>query len=234
MQHLLEGSSVSIVPGDSQVRVALYHRVSTLDQDPEGAKYELRRAAAQRQMVVAHEIWETGSGARNDRPGHRKLMKIVAAGQVDAVLVVKLDRFGRGSLDLLTNIHRLTDAGVRFVAVTQGLDIKPNADAMSRLMLTMLAAIAEFERDLIKERTRSGLENAKKRGSRFGRPAAPNAPSPVEVDRLRREGLSWKEIATLLKCSRSSARRASRRCVEKGAEPAGSKSLDLCEPKRAK
>ena len=81
-------------------------------------------------------------------------------GDVDAVVVWKLDRWGRSALDVLANIQALADAGVRFVAVTQGLDVKPSGDAMSRLLLTVLAAVAEFERDLIRERTLLGLARA--------------------------------------------------------------------------
>ncbi len=211
------------------LRALVYHRVSTLDQDPEGANVDLKRGANIRQMEVSHEVWETGSGARNDRPGLCRVMDIVAKGEVDAVIVVKLDRFGRSALDLLTNINSLTSAGVRFIATSQGIDIKPDADAMSRLMLTMLAAIAEYERDLIRERTRSGLDNAKKRGSQFGRPTSTSAPSPEVVTRLRQEGLSWREIANSLQCSRSAARRAAQRCAEKGVHAGDSKPLNLCE-----
>jgi DNA invertase Pin-like site-specific DNA recombinase len=128
-------------------------------------------------------------------------------GQVDAVLVWKLDRFGRSAFDLLGNIRLLEAAGVRFVAVTQGIDIRPGGDPMSRLMLTLLSAIAEFERDLIVERTRLGLANARRAGVRLGRPRAP-MPSADKVRRLKKRGATWPEIAEQLGCTIWAARRA--------------------------
>src|SRR5688572_15959702 len=89
---------------------ALYHRVSTRDQDKTLARRELRQAAAVRGLRVALEVEESGSGALNNRPGLRRVMDAANKGEVSAVLVWKLDRFGRSSLDVLGNIRRLTDA----------------------------------------------------------------------------------------------------------------------------
>ncbi len=108
--------------------------------------------------------------------------------KLDIVLVWKLDRFGRSALDLLANIRKLEDAGVRFVALTQGIDIKPGGDAMGRLMLTMLAAVAEFERSLIRERTMLGIAKARASGKRIGRPHE-DGPPAAKVRALRRDGL---------------------------------------------
>jgi DNA invertase Pin-like site-specific DNA recombinase len=134
-------------------RAAVYHRVSTLDQNPALARDELRAAAARLGSEIVLDIEETGSGARNDRPGLQRLMDAARRGKLDAVLVWKLDRFGRSALDVLANIRDLDAAGVRFIATTQGIDIRPGGDAMSRLILGVLASVAEFERDLIRERT---------------------------------------------------------------------------------
>lgn len=149
-----------------QPECILYHRVSTLDQDPELARAELRRAAELRGLVVVEEIEETGSGANNDRPGLQRAL-LVSRGR--ALLVWKLDRFGRSALDVLSNLQRHVKAGGRFVAVTQGLDVR-EGDAMSGLILAVLAAVAEFERSLIVERTRLGLARARAAGKRLGRP----------------------------------------------------------------
>src|SRR5262249_39013751 len=148
----------------------LYHRVSTLDQNPELARDELRSAARRYGYEIAIEVEETGSGAQNDRPGLQQIMDSARRGKIDAVLAWKLDRVGRSALDLLANIRALEDSGVRFIAITQGIDIKPNGEPMTRLLLTMLAAIAEFERDLIRERTRLGIARARAAGKRVGRP----------------------------------------------------------------
>lgn len=154
-------------------RVATYHRVSTLDQDPALARQELRQAAARLGELVL-EVEEVGSGARNDRPGWQRVLDSAHRGLVDVVVVWKLDRAGRSTLDLLSNIESLQGVGVRFLAVTQGLDFKPGGDAMSRLLLTVLSAVSAFERDLIRERTRLGLARAKREGKRLGKaPASP-------------------------------------------------------------
>ena len=179
-----------------QIRAAVYHRVSTLDQDQSGARAELRAAVTARGMTIAMEVEETGSGARNDRPGLAKVMAAATHGKLDAVVVWKLDRFGRSAFDLQVNIKRLEDAGVRFIAVTQGLDIKPNGDAMSKLILSVLAGVAEFERELIRERTRLGLTKARAAGRQLGRPR-------VELDlaaarSLRAAGASYASVASQL------------------------------------
>lgn len=100
------------------------------------------------------------------------------------VPVWKLDRFGRSAFDQLGNIRQLDAAGVRFVSVTQGIDIRPGGDPMSRLLITMLSAIAEFERDLIVEHTRLGLANARRAGVRIGRPRVPT-PAADKVQRFK-------------------------------------------------
>ena len=189
------------------MRVATYHRVSTLDQNPTLAREELRAAAARLGDLVL-EVEEKGSGARNDRPGLQRLMEAVRRGKVDAVVTWKLDRFGRSALDLLANIRALDAAGVRFVATSQGLDIRPGGDAMSRLVFTLLAAIAEFERDLIRDRTRLGLRRARAAGKRLGRPPSMSSAQVAQARRLRASGRSWSEVGEAVGASPFAVRRA--------------------------
>ncbi len=190
------------------VRVATYHRVSTTDQNPEGAQAELRKQVALRGFQLVTEIEETGSGTRNDREGLLNLLKLVQKREIDVVLVWKLDRFGRSALDVLNNINLLQKAGVRFVCTSQGIDISPEGDPMSRLLLTMMAAFAEFERNTISERSRMGISRAKAKGIHCGRPRGDSRPSPETVRELRKKGLSWRQIAAQLGCSHSAAYRA--------------------------
>jgi putative DNA-invertase from lambdoid prophage Rac len=195
----------------SALRVATYHRVSTLDRNPALAREELR-AAASRLGELVMEVEEKGSGATNDRPGLQRVLAEARKGAVDVVVVYKLDRFGRSTLDLLANVKQLVETcGVRFVAVSQGLDVRPGGDAMSRLLLTVLGAVAEFERDLIRDRTRLGLAAAKRRGIRLGRPAAMHDRDAAKVKRLRANGASWSAVASLVGCTVASARRAAAR-----------------------
>lgn len=185
---------------------ALYHRVSTRDQNPALARRELRQAARARGLQIALDIEETGSGAWNNRPGLRRVMEAARKGEVSAVLVWKLDRFGRSTLDVLSNIKSLTNAGVRFVAVTQGLDVRPEGDAMSNLIVTVLSGVAEFERALIAERTALAAKAARQAGRPWGRRREPG-PEPREVKALRATGVSWSEIAKRLHCTVAMARR---------------------------
>lgn len=197
------------------MRAALYHRVSTTDQDPTLARRELRAAARNRSYRVALEIEETGSGARNDRPGLRRVMDAAARGHIGAVLVWKLDRFGRSALDVHTNIRNLVDAGVRFEAITQGLRVDPQrADPMAQLLLTVLSGVAELERDLIRERTLLGIARARRAGRRLGRPPR------VELDAravraMHRSGQTWRQIAHSLGCTIPAARWAAGKGVRK-------------------
>jgi DNA invertase Pin-like site-specific DNA recombinase len=185
---------------------AVYHRVSTRDQNPKLAGRELRQAAAARGLRIVLDVSETGSGARNNRPGLRRVMDAARRGEVGAVLVWKLDRFGRSSLDVLSNIRALADGGVRFVAVTQGLDVKPQGDAISQLILTVLSGVAEFERSLIAERTALAARAARQAGRPWGRHLEAG-PEPGQVKALRAKGASWNEVATRCGCTVAMARR---------------------------
>lgn len=188
-------------------RAALYHRVSTLDQNPTLARAELRASAKRLGFRIVLDVEETGSGAQNDRPGFKRVLEAARLGKLDALLVYKLDRAGRSALDLLANIRELVEVhGVRFVVTSQGLDLKPGGDAISRLLITVLAAVAEFERDLIRDRTRLGLAAARKRGVRLGRRPAPGPPAAAVATR-RAAGQSWSKIAQDLGCTIAKARR---------------------------
>lgn len=138
------------------MRALTYHRASTRDQDPTLARATLQREARERGLDLVVEIEETGSGAKRDRPGLLRVMELAEGRRVDVVLVWKLDRFGRSCLDLLKNLERLDAAGVRLVAVSQGIDTGA-ADAAGKFTRTVLAAAAEYERSLIIERTTLGL-----------------------------------------------------------------------------
>lgn len=208
-------------------RAALYHRVSTVDQHPDAARAELRDAAKRYGFRVTLDVEETGSGANNDRPGLGRVLEAARRGHIAAVVVWKLDRFGRSALDLLANIRELETNGVRFVAITQGLDVRPGGDAMSRLLLTMLGAIAEFERDLIVERTKLGIARARKEGTPIGRPRVARPPAS-RVRALKKAGCTWDDVASELGCTVWAARQAAKEPVKKGGRkraPKSSKTL---------
>ena len=151
------------------------------------------------------------SGAKANRPDLNRLMLDAQARKFDCLLVWKLDRFGRSLVDCLNNIRTLEESGIRFIAVTQGLDTDQRNPA-SRFLLHVLGAAAEFERALIRERTQAGQQRyrtdyaAGKVGkavhSRSGRNLPPHRPKKVfdreEVVRLRHQGRSYRQIANAL------------------------------------
>jgi DNA invertase Pin-like site-specific DNA recombinase len=206
------------MPREARPPIALYHRASTVDQDPGLAREELHAAAKARGLNIVLDVEETGSGARNDRPGLAQVMDAARRGRIAAVLVHKLDRWGRSALDVLHNIRTLEEAGVEFIVTSQGLHIRPAGDAVSKLILGVLASVAEFEKSLIVERTRLGLDKARRAGKRLGRPLAADAPDPGAVAIQRAEGASWATISRRLHCHASAARRALHRLVENGTQ----------------
>lgn len=150
---------------------AIYARVSTTDQDCTTQLAEVRQYAATRGWAVLeeNEYVDTGwSGAKASRPAMDRLMKDALARKVDTILVYKLDRFGRSLINLMTAIGQLTGAGVRFIAITQGIDTDASNPA-SRLLLHVMGAFAEFEREIIKERIACGMKKAQASGTRSGK-----------------------------------------------------------------
>jgi putative DNA-invertase from lambdoid prophage Rac len=119
------------------------------------------------------------------------------------VLVWRLDRWGRSVTDLLATLQELEHLGVGFVSLTEALDLTTPA---GRAMAGLLAIFAEFEREILRERTRTGLAHARENGKRLGRPATA-ARQTAEIRKLRRTGVSKSEIARRLKVGRTSGRR---------------------------
>lgn len=178
------------------MKTAIYARVSTTDQNCEMQIRELREYVARRGWKTSVEFIDSGfSGAKASRPALDKLMSAAARREFDCVLVYKIDRFGRSVLHLSQQLAALTSYGVRFIAVSQGIDTDAS-NPSSRLMLTILAGVAEFEREIIRERTLSGVRLAKASGKTLGRPM--RVFRRDEVARLREEGLSWRAIAKQL------------------------------------
>ena len=123
--------------------------------------------------------------------------------QIDVVLVWRLDRWGRSVADLLATLQELDHLGVGFVSLTEALDLTTPA---GRAMAALLAVFAEFEREILRERTRAGLAHARENGKRLGRPATAAAHT-AEIRKLRRVGVSKSEIARRLQIGRTSVRR---------------------------
>ncbi|MAS96143.1 MAG: resolvase [Verrucomicrobiales bacterium] len=164
-----------------------YARVSTSDQNNEAQIEALREAGAERIFE------EKGSGGRWDRPELQKMLDQLRKG--DVVTVWKLDRLSRSLLDLLRIIARLDELGVGFRSITESVDTTTPA---GRMLLQMIGAFAEFERSMIRERTREGLKAARKKGRIGGRPKALSEDQIAEAKKMIESGKKTKaDVARL-------------------------------------
>jgi DNA invertase Pin-like site-specific DNA recombinase len=162
-----------------------YARVSTQDQNLTGQLEALKAAGAE--TVYREKI----SGARADRPQLAKLMAVLKAG--DTVLVTKIDRLGRSTRELLELIERIGKAGAAFRSL--GDPLFDTTSSQGKLMATLLAAIAEFERDLIRERTGDGRKRAMAKGVKFGRKPKLSDYQRAEAIKRRAAGETLASIA---------------------------------------
>lgn len=187
----------------SPLRAGLYARVSTHDQQTLPMQVaEMRRYAALRGWTVAREIEDVGSGA-SEREAREQLILACKRREIDFVLVWKLDRWGRSLADLVASLHELHALGVGFVSVTEALDFTTPS---GRAMAGMLAVFAEFERDLLRDRVKAGIAEARKRGTPIGRPATARTHAD-RVHELLASGMSRSRIARELGIGRTSVRR---------------------------
>ena len=184
-------------------RAGLYARVSTTDQQTLAMQNRaMREYAARRGWMIALQVREVGSGAAK-REARERLLEAARRREIDIVLVWRLDRWGRSVTDLLATLQELEHLGVGFVSLTEALDLTTPA---GRAMAGLLAIFAEFEREILRERTRAGLAHARHNGKRLGRPATAAAHAPV-ISKLYRAGISKSEIARRLQIGRTSVRR---------------------------
>ena len=190
-QHRSNISAFPQAPENPIVRVALYARVSTTNnQNPEMQLIELREYARRRGWQISDEYTDQGvSGSKESRPALNRLMLDSHLRKFDAILVWKIDRFGRSLRHLVNALAELAALGVAFISLRDNLDLSTPS---GRLMFQIIGAMAEFERALIQERVRAGLRNARKKGKRLGRPRV--RVDAEEIASLRAQGRSWAEI----------------------------------------
>src|ERR1035437_7227680 len=192
----------------AQCRTALYARVSTSNghQDPEMQLREQREFCSRRGWQIVGEYVDHMSGSKDSRPALNQLMSDVAQRKIDAVLVWKLDRFGRSLRHLVNAIAELQALRVAFISLRDNLDLSTPS---GRLMFHVISAMAEFERSLIQERVRAGLRNARAKGKRLGRPRI--VVDAGRIAALRAEGRSWRGIAKELEVGVATAHRIAQR-----------------------
>jgi DNA invertase Pin-like site-specific DNA recombinase len=174
-----------------------YTRVSTVAQTLHQQHDALKAAGASKIYS------DTMSGARDDRPGLAALMDQLRAG--DTVVVWKLDRLGRNMLHILETVKALTDRGVTLVSTSDGID---SSTAAGRMMIGVLGSLAEYERELIRERTALKRESSRANGTKFGRPRKVDDTEHIATaKRMKSDGHTGKDIAKYLGVSRATVYR---------------------------
>lgn len=184
--------------------LALYARVSTGGQKLE-PQLEPLRDYAERRGGRVREYVDHASGAKARRPGVDALMAACRRREVEAVVVVKLDRLARSVAHLVDLSREFEALGVGLVVLDQGIDTTTPA---GRLVFHVFSAIAEFERELIRERVLAGLRSAKRRGVRLGRPSKLDGRTRARALRLRETGHSMRAIAAQLEVGVATVQRA--------------------------
>jgi DNA invertase Pin-like site-specific DNA recombinase len=192
-------------------RVAVYARISTKNngQDPETQLLAIREFAGHRGFVVIGEYVDVGiSGLKDRRPELDRLMVDARHRRFDAILVARFDRFARSTRHLVLALEEFQALGIDFISLNESVD---TSTPMGKMIFTVIGAVAELERSLIRERVVMGLNRARKQGTQLGRPRV-----YVNADRvaeLRAQKRSWAEIAATLRISRGAAQRAAKRLI---------------------
>ena len=187
------------------MRAAIYARTSTRDQHADVQTEKLLDYVENRDLaLMAQHIDDGISGSQSRRPALDALMAEARRREFDVVIVVKLDRLARSVRHLCNLTAELEALGIDLVVIDQGID---TSTPSGRLLFHTLAAVAEFEGDLIRERTRAGLEAARRRGRKLGRPRTLDRQDRERLQRLRSSGASVRSIAATLGCSATTIQR---------------------------
>ena len=191
-------------------RTFAYCRVSTADQTTDNQVREIEAAgfAVEPKRVVSETV--SGSTSAKERQGFSRLMDKLEAG--DVLVVTKLDRLGRNAMDVRATVEALAAEGVRVHCLALGgVDL---TSAAGKMTMGVIAAVAEFERDLLIERTQAGLRRARATGKALGRPSALTEEQRADIRRKRSEGVSLGALAKAYGVSRAAIQRAEKRAAE--------------------
>ncbi|WP_223480901.1 MULTISPECIES: recombinase family protein [unclassified Pseudomonas] len=179
----------------------LYCRVSTATQFTENQVQEVKAAGFDVQASRVVEETISGSIAAKERPGFQKLLDRMESG--DVLIVTKLDRLGRNAMDVRQTVEHLATSGIRVHCLALGgVDL---TSAAGRMTMQVLSAVAEFERDLLIERTQAGLQRAKSEGKKLGRPEATDTTAAVR--RLKARDMTQAQVAGELKIGIATVKR---------------------------
>ena len=173
------------------MRIGIYARVSTKDQSCELQVRDLRAYCAARGFDLVREYVDVGqSGAKDSRPELNKLMDDAQKRQFDAIVVWRFDRFARSTKHLLTALEEFRSLGIQFISYQENID---TSSALGQALFTIVSAVAQLERDLIRERVSAGIRNARANGKRLGRPM--RTVDPDRILQMRAEGQTLEQIA---------------------------------------
>lgn len=182
-------------------RTACYARVSTADQK-NGLEAQLRALTifCEQNKIAEYELFadENISGTKASRPALDRMMKAVEAGEIDTVVVFAFSRYARSVSHMLKGLEIFKKFNTNFVSLTEKLDLNTS---LGHVVFVIISAIAQLERDLIAERVRNGLANAKAKGKQIGRVRKRNS---ILINSLLDAGLSYREISRIAKCSHGS------------------------------
>jgi DNA invertase Pin-like site-specific DNA recombinase len=174
------------------MRIVIYARVSTKDQSCEMQVRDLRAYCSARGFDLVREYVDVGqSGAKDSRPELDKLMGDARKRQFDAIVVWRFDRFARSTKHLLSALEEFRSLGIQFISYQENMD---TSSPLGQALFTIVSAVAQLERDLIRERVSAGIRNAQANGKKLGRPTS--AVDRGRILELRTSGRSLRQIAT--------------------------------------
>src|SRR5258706_10414476 len=176
------------------MRIGIYARVSTKDQSCELQLRDLRTYCAARGLEPAREYIDVGqSGAKESRPELNNLMEDARKRRFDTIVVWRFDRFARSTKHLLLALEEFRSLGIQFISYQENID---TSSPLGQALFTIVSAVAQLERDLIRERVSAGIRNARASGKSLGRPR--RIVSQDEIVRLKAEGASLRQISARL------------------------------------
>jgi DNA invertase Pin-like site-specific DNA recombinase len=176
------------------MRIGIYARVSTKDQSCELQVRDLRAYCAARGFDLVGEYFDVGqSGAKDSRPELNKLMDDARKRQFDAIVVWRFDRFARSTKHLLSALEEFRSLGIQFISYQENID---TSSALGQALFTIVSAVAQLERDLIRERVSAGIRNARANGKQLGRPKS--SVNRELILGLKAQGQSLRQIAATL------------------------------------
>lgn len=181
------------------MKVSIYSRVSTAGQSVDMQVNDLRQYASQRGFEIFKEYSDIGfSGSKDSRPALNELMSDARKKRFSIVLVWRFDRFARSTKHLVNSLSEFNHLGIDFISFQENID---TSSPIGKVLFSIIAAMAQFERDIIRERVKAGMASARNKGIRFGRPSKLHEDVIYEISEMRAAGQSIRQIAKVVKLS---------------------------------